>query len=226
MEYKNTNKNEVLFICYEDVIKSFKPFLFQKLQEPEFRDQYSELIDYSKIDNKRPDEIMALSISFYYKNIFRNLAKTEFDYDAVESEFSSKFDNLASESDLLAMGENIKLMLSCSFLKKVYIYIEKPDERILTDLVNTYDDERIQVIIGDLTKGLTKINDKITLFMLNDVKMIDKIDSAGIIQDACILIAQLGYNYTIDDEKNIITLNYDEEKSKTKNYGVGIFSVI
>lgn len=226
MQQRNLSNNEVLFICYEDIIKTNKPFLLQKLQEPEFKEKYSDMIDYSKIEGKTPDQLMALSLSFYYKNIFQNLAKTEFDYDAAEFTLSSQFDDLFSKSNPLAMGNNLKMLLSCSFLKKIYVYIERPDKRILTDLINEYDDDRISVIVGDFSKGVSKIPEKIDLFMLNDVNMINKLESIGLLKNACILIARLGYNSTFDQENNIVKLNYDDEKSKVYNCKVGIFSVI
>lgn len=219
-------QNEVLFICYEDVIKTVKPFLLKKLQEPQYKEKYADLIDYTEIDGKSDDDLLTLSMSFYYKNIFQDLKKKEFDYDKVYDDFSSQFDNLMKDSELLVMGKSLKVLLSQKFMKQVYIYIDRPDKRILVDLIDTYDDEKIKLVVGNFTEGVSLIKEKITLFVLNDISMIDKLEEANKLTGACVLVANLGYNYTLIEETKTLKFNYDEEKEKKYNFNLGKFSII
>lgn len=212
--------DECLFICYEDVIKTIKPFVLKKLREETFRVGYESILNYSKFDQLSDNELFLRIASYVNKNIFKQLAICDFDYDLVYHDFITKFDDIYSNSRLLSMGRSLNFLLSQkNLVKKVYIYSKVYDDRILHDLNDIYlSDSRITYISGDFNTVLQSITDTITVFVINDIDLVNNIIELNRIKNTNILFPMVGYNYTLDDDNESIIAKIKDIDSLQNQY--------
>lgn len=221
------NQEEYLFITYDDVIKTFKPYILEILRNDEYREGYSEVIDYSKIDGKSFNELFMLSVSMTDKNIFRSLTTFPFDYDATYYDLLyNQNPDIIEKAALLSMGRSIKILLSQNYVKRIYIYTEEFNQNIFDDLVKEYSGEsRIDYVSGNLEDVLDKITDNITFYALNDITLINTLIKKNRIANSNVIVGSFGYNYKFSED-GVPVLKFDnlEEIAQKLNFRIGVFN--
>ena len=229
MENLIKKTDECLFICYEDVIKTIKPYILKKLQEDTFRTGFESILNYSKFDQLSDNELFLRIASYVNKNIFKQLAICDFDYDLVYYDFINKFDDIYANSNLLSMGRSLNFLLSQkNLVKKVYIYSKSYDERILHDLNDTYiSDSRISYVTGDFNTVLQSITDTITVFVINDIDLVNNIIELNKIKNTNVLFPMVGYNYVLDDDNEsvIAKIKDIDDMQNQYNFRIGEFDL-
>lgn len=204
-------RKEVIFITYEDVIKSYQPTLLRYILD-NYPDKFSHFINIDKIKRLDQNNLIRLCIQRTNKNILEYLAIREFDYELVLKTLKSKIVDLYFESPILVMGDSLNILLTQKFVDTIYIYSEEYDPRIHEDLIELYNqNEKIRYVVGDFSSCIRKIPE-VTTFILNDVDYVLDIINEGKEEYSNILIANYGYNYILNEETDEIELRIDLDK--------------
>lgn len=220
----NLNESEIIFICYEDIIKTFKPFILQKLLLPEYRENYKEFIRYSMFENLSSDQLYMLCAACPLSNILQFVAKKEFDYESTYMELVRRFDDIVENSKPLTVASNLVILLKQNFVKKIYIYSKYYDERIKNDIAKTYDNiDKMEYICGDF-KSCVKDVPNITSLFINDLNYIYDLIEIDKISYKSILVPDLGYNYIANEnDEPIFKITNLEKLSKEKIFKLAWF---
>lgn len=222
------SQKEVLFITYDDVIKTTKLLILKKLLTPEYRQNYEDFIDYSIIDNKTDEELLSIIFSATDKNILKFLSKSSFDFDVTYTDLYLNYENIIPESTLLSFGQSIHILLKQKFLDKIYIYTPHFDESVYKDIYDVYGSTNIIYVYGEfetIIRSITKdTNIKITSFVLNDIELVNKLIELNVVAYTNILICNGGWNYKLNKNNvPVLKLDNSEKLSKENIFKIGVF---
>lgn len=214
--------HEFIFIQYHDIIKSYKPYLLKKLlYNKDYREGYTGALNFDLFKDYSDNQLLGLAMRSLSKNILEYISISEFDYDAtLESlyEDTEDFPDMFSESPLLKIGTTIFSLLKLDYVKKIYVHTNTYDERIHKDLIDTYGDmKRITYVNGDFIDAVKAIPEKITTYIVNDVRTIDTLIENDLISYSNVLVADAGWNYK-QNEENKIVLKCDDIEAKSKKH--------
>lgn len=211
--------NEVIFIEYDGIIKSPIPYILNKLQAKEFKDNYKDFIDYSKFENFDEPHMLSLISRRLYKNILKYLATDTFDYDLTYNDLLSRYDDVYAKSKLLSIGQSISILTHQSFVTKVYIYSEVYDKRIENDISSEYSKlNNIVYVSGDFKSVIEEIPERITSYILQDIDYVSMLIDMKKLEYTNVLIAKYGFNYILDKETNFPMLKIpDLDNVMTEN---------
>lgn len=214
-------KPEYIFIVYDDIIRTYTPTIINKILS--MKSDYSDFIDYTKIENATPHDIMWLSQIRTSYNILEYLGKKTFDYDMTLMNICQMVDNVYKDSPDMVIGSALPIMASQSFIKKIYIYAPN-NKYVNQDILNICKTNKDNIIIvnGDFEDAINSIKDKITLYIVNDVFMADIIMSDSSRKYSDIMVAEYGYNYKLDTDKRVPVLKSDDIASRALDMGFRI----
>lgn len=219
-------QKEVLFITYDDVIKSTKLFILKKLMEAEYRFGYKDYIDYKKIDSKTDEELTAIITASPYKNILKLLATKLFDYDVTYTDLVMTYPESITSSKLLTFGDALFILMKQKFLSKVYMYTESYDENVHKDIDTIYGMSKITYVTGDFKEVVQDINkeNKITSYIINDIDYLQQLIDMNSVAYTNILIGNYGYNYKLNEDKiPILKIDDIDTLKKEKIFKFGMF---
>lgn len=225
----NNSDNEVIFITYDGVIKSPVPFILKMLQTSDYEEGYSDMINYNRFKGLDDGQLLGLATRRITKNILEYLATQEFDYEASYQDLILRFPNIYEESKLLSMGNSIHITTQQSFLKHIYIYTEYYDKRVQDDISNTYNDlHNITYVSGDFKDVISKVPERITSYVLNDIEYINILLDMNKLSYTNVLLAKYGYNYKADkDDHTKVILKIDDIDNVCKEniFKLAMFSI-
>lgn len=206
-------RKEVFFICYHDIIKTAVPFILEKVRD-EWKDDYKEYIDMSRIENKSREQLVMLSLNRIYDNVFEYLKIKDFDTEGTLNDIYNYYPELFKESDLLKIGRSLLMIMKEKFVEKIYIYTPTYDKRIHEDIQDTYGNmDLINYVVGDLEEVLKTITAP-TCFMVNDCMMVDKLIELKKVQYTTILVPFCGFNTKLNLENKLPELKLDDIEDK------------
>lgn len=221
------SQQEVVFITYEDVIKTTKLYILKKLlNDKEFNTCYKDFIDFSKIENKDDSALSGIITAATKNNILEYLATSQFDYNLTYLDLIERFDDIYDESKLLAIGNSIHVLLKQKFTKTIYIYTKAYDKRIHKNLNDIFDMESIVYINGEFEEVIEDISktEKITSYILNDIDLLQKLIDIDKVKFTSVLIANYGWNYKLNSEGiPILKIDDIDNISKEKVFKLGVF---
>lgn len=224
------SQQEVIFITYDDVIKSSKLYILKTLlNDIEYKKCYKDFINYSKIENKDDQQLNAIISASTKSNILEFLATKEFDYNVTYDDLVSRFDDIYEKSDLLEIGKSIYVLLQQKFTKKIFIYTKDYDKRLHKNITDLFDMESIVYINGEFEDVINDIfsTDTITSYILNDINLLQKLIDMDKVKFTSVLIANYGYNYTLNDDLiPILKIDNIDNISKEKVFKLGVFQPI
>ena len=205
------SQKEVLFVMYDDIIKTSKFLILKQLLTPEYRQNYQYSIDYSKIDNLTDNELMGVIFSSTEQNILKYLAIEEFEYDLTYMDLYLNYKDIITKSIPLSFSNSIHILLRQKFLDKIYIYTRYYDENIANDIYSTFGTKNIIYVYGELNEVLDNLITKVrfTSFVLNDVLIINTLIEKGIVPYTNILVTNTAWQYKINKD-NIPILKIDD----------------
>ena len=211
------SQKETMFIMYDDIIKTSKFLILKKLLTDEYRNNYKDYINYSKIDNLTDEQLYGTVFAATDKNILKYLATKSFDYDATYIDLYLDDSSIISKSKLLSFGSSISILLKQSFLDKIYIYSNHYDENIYRDIYDNFGSTNIIYVYGefnDVIDNLSKTT-KITTYVLNDIDLVNNLIENNKITYTNVLVTNTGWNYKLND-RSIPVLKLDNSDKLTR----------
>lgn len=219
----NIHKEEIIFIMYDDVIKSPYPALLNNILN-QYHDFYSKFLDLDKLNGYDMNNIIRLCVQRTEFNLFQYLAKTKFNFDKSLKDFSSRFDTLYKDSSLLTIGESLHVVMSQKFTQKVYFFSHEYDPRIHKDIQLTFgENKKITYLAGDMVDAINN-TPGINSFILNYYDDIEKICTTNKIKGSNVLLARYGYNFSLNED-GILDFRVDTNRLQ-KEYGFKFASFI
>lgn len=193
-----TGRDEVIFIDYEEIIRSPYPAML-KLISSHYQDHYKDFLWMEEFADMDMPNLERLCVQRTKKNIFEFLAKKPFDYDQAIKDLKDKFMDIYKESPMLMMGESVSRMMSQKFTKKIYMYTEQYDIRVHIDIQETFKNMNIiNYVTGDIEQVIQDLKD-VSFYVLKDIDHIPLIFKHDIGDYKEIVLASYGYNYNLDD---------------------------
>ena len=212
-------RDQYLFICYKDVIKLTYPVMMKELIEK----YYDDLIPYLNLDKIKDFDIYNLErlcVERITKNPLTYIKKsecTEETCDLLLDAFEDEFIEMYTKSRLSDFGAKLYTVFEQQGVKGVYIYAEKPITQIPYDC-NVYFEKyanKIKYVSGDIVEVINQLDFKPTVYMLNDADYVQRLIDAKLIEYTEVMIAELGYNYEVDENYNLrIKGNYEDLMEK------------
>lgn len=221
-----TKRDEILFIEYNEVIKS--PSLFMlKLIRDQLKDIYKDFIWVDFLENKSDEELEIYLLQRKNKNIFLDLAKRSFNYEKTYDDLYNKYDDMFLKMPLMKIGNTIDFLVAQKFNKKIYFYSEKYDPRIELDIKYSFKDlSKIEYVYGDLGEVLEEIEQP-TTYMLHDIWTLPRLVMLQKTELTDIVCARypynLKYNEELDEVEPIVLIEKYMEESVFK---FGLFAPI
>jgi len=211
MSTEFVKRPEIIFICYDEVIKNPYPFILHQMRTT-YRNVYDNFINFSLIDKLNMIDLLKFCIQRRKVNIFHQLSKKEFDYKKSLNDIFYKYDDMYILSEPLIISSSIHVMLKQKFTEKIYIHTDKYDKRVHIDIQTQFKDmEKINYITGNLFNVISKLSGVTTYILRNilDVGIILELNKS---EYTNIIVANYGYNFTLD-EKNILIPRFNVEDS-------------
>lgn len=203
-------RDEVIFITYDEIIKSPYPFILDKINT-NYKDIYKDFIKTEMFDGLDIKQLLGFCSKRTDKDLFKYLAKMDFDYKGAMDDLKYRYIDMYENSELLKIGESIFMMLTQTFTKKIYIYTEEYDVRVHLDIQKTYDDmNKVNYISGDFSEAIKKV-EGVTNYIISDLDYLIDILDAGKADYTTILLASYGYNYIFNEDKGDIELRINPD---------------
>ncbi len=219
-------RDEVLFIDYNEVIKSPSLFMLKMIRDV-LRDVYKDFIWVEFLDGKSDAELELYLLQRKNKNIFLDLAKKQFNFEKAYNDLYNKYDDMYVKLNLLKIGTSIDFLSAQKFNKKIYFYSEVYDPRIEIDIKYSFKDaSKIEYVYGNLCEVMEQITPP-TSFMLHDVWTVPTLVQMGKTDLTDVLCARytynLRYNSELDEVEPVVLIENYLENSIFK---FGLFSPI
>lgn len=198
-----------IFLVFDDIFKSSSMAILKGIMIPEMKENFKEVIDYTKFEFMNDDNLLRFCIQRTEENILKYIGTSDtFDYDKMYDTMYSNLIDKYTPYISLRMVEVIAMAISTPQIKNVYVYSKNFDNEIQTELgllfnANT---KKIKYVYGDLDKAL--IGKDITLFILPSMTYVNKLYSLNILHHKEVLIANYGYNYKLDENGELV-FKYD-----------------
>ena len=227
MANKFVNRNEYVFVTFDDVLCSVAPGILKMLQTPSYRKGFENYIDYSKFENLNDLELNYFCMKRRNINILDEVKKIPFDTSTTLIDILGRHREIYPGAEYLSMVSSLKILARHSFTKKLYIYNENDDnEDIAYCIIRLFHDmDNVVFVTGDFKEAITHTEEQPTLYVLNDVNRVYDIVESKRANYSDILVANYGYNYTYDEEQKIPVLKItDVDKlSKSEIFRLNMF---
>lgn len=216
MQNEFAGKSEIIFICYDDVIKSPYPYILNKINE-KYHPFYKDFLELDIIKDMDIADLEMFCNTRENKNVFYDLAKIEFDADGSLADLAKNFEDMYFELPLLEMGTSLDTIKSQKFTEKIYVYTKEYDLRIHLDIQKTFRDMKmVNYVSGDFDDVIASL-EGVTSYILDDISYVPSIFFHGKGDFVNIMVANYGYNYYVDDEDEVVKLKIDVDQYATDN---------
>lgn len=195
-------REEVIFIEYDRVIKSSDQFLLHKIGG-ELSHVYDQFLDLTDIRGKDMDNCMTITQMTKKINIFEALAKIQLPDGWFDDylRLYNIYDEMFKEANILDIGQSLHLLNNQRFTKKIYFWTPRKDDRVVGDIVERYSDRsKMEYVYGDLKEILNSIDEKITMFIIADLSLLEFITDYKNLDYTELMYARYRFNQYKDSE--------------------------
>ena len=219
---------EVVFVTYDGVVKDYRPFLLKQIaSNPKMLEVYKNYIDTALITTLTDKQLNFLPVISTSRNILEYISIKKFNYDKSLNDLYQMFPNIYSDSELLPLGNSINILRRQKFTSKIFIYTEEYDKRIHFDIQDNFSDmSTIEYISGPFEDVINSITETITTYILNDIKLVDKLIELNRIKETQVLISDTGYNYKDNNGELIVNIDNLEEKMYNHIFKLAMFKPV
>ena len=161
----------------------------------------------------------------------RYLAKSE-EYFEVCDQLLETFENemveIYTDTELTSFGAKLYTMAFQPFVKKIYIYTERPIYPIVYDcslLFKSFED-KIEYVSGDIVEIIENLKNKPTCFVLNDMDIAKQVIDSEHVEYTEILIAEQGFNFEVTPDFDLAIKHNPEPLMKERIFKIGTLPII
>lgn len=226
-----STRDQILFITYEDVIKMNYAILLQTIIK-DYKEELGSILKISEIENYDIHNLNRVCIERTYKNPLKYLCINKDDFelcDELLDTFEKEFTDMYAMADFTDFGAKLFNILMQPFVKKVYIHTDKRIYQIPYDCKLYFSDfeDKVEYVYGDMLEFIKSLDNKPTTYILNDIEKANELFKEGLLEYTELLLAELGYNFKLTDNKDDIVLKYGLDKHmKDGKFKLGFLSVI
>lgn len=225
-----STRDQYIFICYKDIIKHVYPVLLKKLID----NYYDDLIGLIHLDVIKDYDIFNLErlcIERTEINPLRYLKKencTDETADMLLQTFEEEMYDMYTQSKFTNFGAKIFNLIMQPQVKEIYIYVEKPINQIMYDCKLYFDQfgNKIKYVCGDFIDVVKKLPHKPTSYIINNVDYIQELIDNNFINFTEIVIAELGYNFKLDDKRELVLKGNYESLMEKEVFKIGYFPTL
>lgn len=225
-----STRDQYILVSYQDVIKQTYATMIEKLIK-DYNDDLKDILDLEKIKHYDIYNLQRLCTERIYKNPLRYLAKSEEYFDVCDKlleTFEEEMVEIYTDTDLTIFGAKLYNIAFQPFVKKIYIYTERPLYPIVYDcsvIFKSFED-KIQYVSGDIIDIIKNLENKPTCYVLNDMEIAKKIIDSEYIQYAEILLAEQGFNYELTEDYDLTVKYNPESLMKEKVFKIGTLPIL
>ena len=191
MDY--AKRDECIFITYNDIIKCTNFLLCKSILK--YKEVYKDYLHLDLIENMSDMDLEMFLLSMNTENVFQYLARKSFNYEKTNIEFSSKIDNLYHSAPLLKIGAILEYICGNKFTKKVYLYSEEYDPRIVIDIEMMFkNNKKIEYVYGDFMDVVPSLKYIPTSYFLNHYMYVNCLYGLDMLAFTEIMIPCFKYN--------------------------------
>ena len=223
-------RDQYIFICYKDIIKLTYPVMLKEIID----NYYDDLLPYLELEHIKDynmENLERLCIERINKNPLTYIKRpecTEETCDLLLNVFEDEFIDMYTQSKLTHFGAKLYTMFSLQGIKGIYIYSEKPIPQILIDCKVYFEayDNKIKYVAGDFIEVVKCLDHQPTLYILNDADYIQQLIDNNLVAYSEIMLAELGYNYELDEEYNLVVKGNYEKQIEKEIFKLAYFPVL
>ena len=225
-----STRDQYIFICYKDVIKHCYPIMLNKIIH-EYYDELNELLYLDVIKDYDIYNLERLCIERTDVNPFRYLKRdicTNETADLLLETFEDEMFDMYTQSKFTNFGSRIFNLVTQPQIKELYIYVERPITQIMYDCKTYFEQfgNKIKYVCGDFIDVIKKLPNKPTSYILNDADYIRDLIDNNFIEFTEIIIAELGYNFEVSEDKSIVLKNGYEDLMEEHIFKIGYFPTL
>lgn len=223
-------RDQYIFICYKDIIKLTYPVMLKELID-KYYDDLEPYLDLEKIKEYDIHNLERLCVERITKNPLSYIKKpecTEETCDLLLDAFEDEFIEMYTKSRLSDFGAKLYTILAQQGVKEVYIYAEKPIEQIPYDCRVYFDayEGKVKYVSGNFIDIVKQLPNKPTVYILNDADYIQELIDNKLIEYTEIMVAELGYNYEVDEDYILRIKGGYEDKMEKEIFKLALFPVV
>jgi hypothetical protein len=225
-----STRDQYIFICYKDVIKHCYPIMLNKIIHV-YYDELNELLYLDVIKDYDIYNLERLCIERTDVNPFRYLKRdicTNETADLLLETFEDEMFDMYTQSKFTNFGSRIFNLVTQPQIKELYIYVERPITQIMYDCKTYFEQfgNKIKYVCGDFIDVIKKLPNKPTSYILNDADYIKDLIDNNFIEFTEIIIAELGYNFEVSEDKSIVLKNGYEDLMEEHIFKIGYFPTL
>jgi hypothetical protein len=225
-----STRDQYIFICYKDVIKHCYPIMLNKIIH-EYYDELNELLYLDVIKDYDIYNLERLCIERTDVNPFRYLKRdicTNETADLLLETFEDEMFDMYTQSKFTNFGSRIFNLVTQPQIKELYIYVERPITQVMYDCKTYFEQfgNKIKYVCGDFIDVIKKLPNKPTSYILNDADYIKDLIDNNFIEFTEIIIAELGYNFEVSEDKSIVLKNGYEDLMEEHIFKIGYFPTL
>jgi hypothetical protein len=225
-----STRDQYIFICYKDVIKHCYPIMLNKIIH-EYYDELNELLYLDVIKDYDIYNLERLCIERTDVNPFRYLKRdicTNETADLLLETFEDEMFDMYTQSKFTNFGSRIFNLVTQPQIKELYIYVERPITQVMYDCKTYFEQfgNKIKYVCGDFIDVIKKLPNKPTSYILNDADYIRDLIDNNFIEFTEIIIAELGYNFEVSEDKSIVLKNGYEDLMEEHIFKIGYFPTL
>lgn len=225
-----STRDQYIFICYKDVIKHCYPVMLNKIIN-EYYDELNDLLYLDVIKDYDIYNLERLCIERTDVNPFRYLKRdncTNETADLLLETFEDEMFDMYTQSKFTNFGSRIFNLVTQPQIKELYIYVERPITQVMYDCKTYFEQfgNKIKYVCGDFIDVIKKLPNKPTSYILNDANYIKDLIDNKFIEFTEIIIAELGYNFEVSEDKSIVLKNGYEDLMEEHIFKIGYFPTL
>ena len=143
--------------------------------------------------------------------------------------FNEELTDIYTKSRFSDFGAKMYTIIPQERIKNVYIYVEEPNYQVIIDCHVHFGDytSKIKFLTGDFLEAVKCVPFKPTCYMLNDINYLKQLIDNNMIAYSEVLIAELGCNFELDEDYNMV-LKYgiNEKMMQDKIFKLGIVPIV
>jgi hypothetical protein len=197
----------------------------------EYYDELNELLYLDVIKDYDIYNLERLCIERTDVNPFRYLKRdicTNETADLLLETFEDEMFDMYTQSKFTNFGSRIFNLVTQPQIKELYIYVERPITQIMYDCKTYFEQfgNKIKYVCGDFIDVIKKLPNKPTSYILNDADYIKDLIDNNFIEFTEIIIAELGYNFEVSEDKSIVLKNGYEDLMEEHIFKIGYFPTL